>query len=512
MNIYSYIENLFRFLLIFLLSSFVGCKKVDQKRVLKVETIEITEISFITVSAVGEIIDTGEEKILKYGFCWSTSENPSVTDDFLLSDTIYGNYRFNGLIRGLKPKQTYYVRSFATDVNETVYGSQLHFETIPLVAPSLTTDSISEITSISAVVYGNISTTGGLPIIQHGHCWATSANPTVDLQTKTSLGQASSPGVFKSLLIILEPETKYYVRSYVTNSFGAFYGSELSFDTRKKIILPDVSTSLIIDLTDVSLSIAGNINHLGNDIIIEHGHCWSVTPDPTIDLLTRTELGGRNTTGEFTSHITNLIQNTTYFIKAYAINSAGVAYGNEIAVTTFENPRDKFTDERDGKVYTIVQIGDQWWMAQNLDFFTAEGSWYYNNDSPGFSDFGRLYNWETAERSCPDGWDLPSDDEWKTLEIELGMRASVANQLGFRGTDQGTKLKSGSRVGFDALLGGYRMDDGNYFSINGAGYFWSSSEYHKNFAYFRSLTEEESRINRLVIDKTRGFSVRCVLD
>jgi uncharacterized protein (TIGR02145 family) len=133
-----------------------------------------------------------------------------------------------------------------------------------------------------------------------------------------------------------------------------------------------------------------------------------------------------------------------------------------------------------------------------------------------------LYNWKTAKRACPDGWHLPSDDEWKNLEKYLGMSQSDADDSGWRGTDEGKRLKSttgwnfngnGTDVyGFLALPGGYRDSNGACSYIGLTGYWWSSSEFSTNYAWYRLLGYNKSFVYRYFHYKGWGFSVRCVRD
>lgn len=198
-------------------------------------------------------------------------------------------------------------------------------------------------------------------------------------------------------------------------------------------------------------------------------------------------------------------------------------------------------DTRDNNAYTTVIIDDKIWLADNLRYeisgkeITNNSTWsnnntydgwrYFDNDKTTYSAYGVLYQWEAAKIACPSGWHLPSDDEWKTLEIFLGMSQSVADERGYRGTDEGKKLKStsgwysggnGTNVyGFDANGGGYGYSDGRFTSpfYQSAG-FWSSSQYlsYSTDAIVRFLHAGEDKINSNYYSNRSGLSVRCLKD
>jgi len=186
-----------------------------------------------------------------------------------------------------------------------------------------------------------------------------------------------------------------------------------------------------------------------------------------------------------------------------------------------------FTDERDYKEYNWVRIGEQIWMAENINFVTGYGSWCYRDEERNCDTYGRLYNWETANQVCPSGWHLPTDNEWKVLEVHLGMSIKTSNRAGERGTDEGGKLKmNGLRYwiagiekatnysGFSALPGGiyYGEKDGS----SGMGeytIFWSSTPSSGRYAWIRMLKYNSSKIRRVNdARKEYGFSVRCIKD
>jgi uncharacterized protein (TIGR02145 family) len=216
----------------------------------------------------------------------------------------------------------------------------------------------------------------------------------------------------------------------------------------------------------------------------------------------------------------------TYFVRAYATNSAGTAYGSQVTFRTL----DTLTDI-DGNVYPIVQFGTQVWMAANLrttryrnnsniDNVTnattwsglTRGAWaHYDNNSANETVYGKLYNWYAVADSrniCPTGWHVPSDAEWTVLST-------------FLGTDVGFKMKAtsgwgtgnGSNAsGFTGLPGGTRYTSGPFVDVGSRGYFWSSSEGISATAWVRDLLRDGRGLSRTSYGKRNGFSVRCVRD
>jgi uncharacterized protein (TIGR02145 family) len=152
--------------------------------------------------------------------------------------------------------------------------------------------------------------------------------------------------------------------------------------------------------------------------------------------------------------------------------------------------------------------------------------WYNNDITNNKATYGALYNWYTLNtgKLCPKGWHVPSDAEWKTLEMYLGMTEEQAHSEGFRGTDQGTQLKNATgwlnegngtnTSGFSALPGGYRNYDydGPFYDIENLGFWWSSDEYDTSNAWYRGVYNDYGDVGRLYSDKPDGLSVRCLKD
>jgi len=180
---------------------------------------------------------------------------------------------------------------------------------------------------------------------------------------------------------------------------------------------------------------------------------------------------------------------------------------------------DGFLTDIDGNRYRVIQIGSMTWMAENLrvtrdkDGFPLQ-TYCYTDKVSKCEEFGHLYPWENALKASPEGWRLPTSEDWKKLEIELGMDPDDALSFGWRGTDQGAQLKEGGSSGFDAMLSGYKdgivLWDGRYFDIGYFGAFWSATEYDslKSVAYFVYVTYDN--VYKGSYDKTAALSIRCV--
>jgi uncharacterized protein (TIGR02145 family) len=202
----------------------------------------------------------------------------------------------------------------------------------------------------------------------------------------------------------------------------------------------------------------------------------------------------------------------------------------------------------DGNLYYTVKIGDQWWMLENLrvthyrngdpiphvtDDFTWSGLTNgayceYDNNSANVATYGRLYNWYAVDDSrgiAPAGWHVPSDDEWKQLEMYLGMSQAEADATGYRGTDEGGKLKEAGTTywyspntgatnesGFTALPGAYRRNDGYFDYMGYFAVFWCSTQIYSEGAWDRYVPYDGSQLIRGGDFKQYGFSVRCVRD
>ncbi|MDR1759546.1 MAG: fibrobacter succinogenes major paralogous domain-containing protein [Fibrobacter sp.] len=164
----------------------------------------------------------------------------------------------------------------------------------------------------------------------------------------------------------------------------------------------------------------------------------------------------------------------------------------------------EFTDTRDDQTYKYVEIGAQTWMAKNLNYAAASGNWCYKDGDSNCKTYGRLYDWETARNVCPDGWHLPSGEEWTVLvDFAGGLGIALKSATSWDGTDD---------YGFNALPGGYRSYGGSFGDIGSNGYWWSASEGSSSNAYSRFMGSDIAIVSESNDNKSYGYSVRCVKD
>ena len=366
----------------------------------------------------------------------------------------------------------------------------------------------------------------------------------------------------------LTPSTAFTYRVYSNNAVGnsLTYSNELTLTTANVINLPTLTTSAVSSITQTTSSSGGNISSDGGTNITARGVCWSTSSNPTISLNTKTIDG--TGLGAFTSNITGLIANTTYYVRAYATNSVGTAYGTELSFTTLQNstainvPGPNVTDI-DGNIYASVTNCGLTFTKQNLNVSKysdgtiipqvtdatqwdnlTTGAWcYYNNTTANGTTYGKLYNWYAVagiydsasainpalrKKLAPTGWHIPSDAEWNVLVNCLDPNANVGSSLS---NVAGGKMKATGTIqagngfwenpntgatnesGFTGLPGGIRTNgNANFQNIGLLGQWWSSSEYNASNAWIRFMNLNSSSALRASNSKIMGISVRCLKD
>lgn len=296
-----------------------------------VTTNTISLITNKTATGGGDVTSDGWSSITSRGICFATIINPTTSSNTVTAGIGTGSFVAN--MSGLTGNTTYYVRAYATNSIGTIYGNQVNFKTLQdPVLPTLTTTATKTITHNSATSGGHISSDGGAPVTARGVCWSTLINPTI---TGSHTNDGTDTGSFTSIITGLIATTTYFIRAYATNSAGTAYGNQISFKTLQAPLLPTLTTTATRNITRNTATSGGHITNDGGALITARGVCWSYLINPTI---TDNHTNDGTDTGSYSSSITGLTGDTTYYIRAYATNSAGTSYGNLDNFTTLKNP------------------------------------------------------------------------------------------------------------------------------------------------------------------------------
>jgi len=449
-------------------------------------------------SVIGEasIIPTGLSTTLKWGVKFSAKAQMQIWDRTVL------NY-----------EQIFFEREFPISQSNTT------------ALPSLTTTNASNVTQTTAQSGGTISSDGGAAITIRGVCWSTSPNPTTSNNVSSN---GAGIGSFTSSLTGLTANTTYYVRAYATNSAGTGYGNELSFITQPtSVTIPTVITSAVSGVTLTSAQSGGTVTSDGGASVTARGVCWNTSPNPTIANSVTTNGTG---TGSFTSSLTGLAANTTYYVRAYATNSSGTGYGNQVIFSTATGT----VTDIDGNVYTTITIGTQVWMVENLKVTRyrngdaiqnvtnnaawnslTTGAWcYYNNDPPNGAIYGKIYNRYVINDPrglAPQGWHIPSRDEWTTLSGFLGGDVEAGGKMKATTLWNSPNTGATNSTGFTAFPGGFRYFLGVFNGIGNSGYWWTSTTFATG-NWYRTLAYNETPFRTGGSNEQAGLSIRCLKD
>lgn len=296
---------------------------------------------------------------------------------------------------------------------------------------------------------------------------------------------------------------------------------------------PEVTTTMVTDITQTSATTGGVIITDGNSEITEKGVCWNLWGSPSIYGDHTVDGSG---SGSFTSLITGLSDNTTYYVAAYATNEVGTSYGTTLTFVTGNGGGNNTCTDIDGNTYSTVTIGTQVWMAENLkvtryrngDLITyvsdasawsslsAGGYCYYDNLTSNAITYGNLYNWAAVNDSrnlAPPGWHVPTYDEWNTLITYLGGSSVAGGKMKETGNlHWNAPNNATNESGFTALGGGLRDQLGNYFAMGYNTYWWSTTSEDPTYSWAVNNTYDQTLAFPVVYEKPLGFPIRCVKD
>lgn len=332
-------------------------------------------------------------------------------------------------------------------------------------------------------------------------------------------------------------------------------------DTSEQIHIIDLSEVEIVRVYQTQTEISIEIDDEELDLVNEYGLVWSKTEQPILQTNVEGLLVIDSVVEDFVALMTDLEPGTDYYFKAYAQTKDSLFYSLQQKLTTIQaNGTMDSVQDVEGRIYRTKIIGGNEWMIDNLktthfsdgspiETDISDQQWgsiktpaygiYAHEKIDGFESdsailevYGALYNWYAIadERGlCPEGWHVSTDEEWRELEMALGMSQSASLDTDFRGSDEGAKIKistsypfphprwddgneSNNISGFSVIPGGGRYENGNYGYKGFFGYIWTSTEVAIDDAWSRSLAYYETKIGRNITDKNMGMNVRCIRD
>ncbi len=289
-----------------------------------------------SVTPAANFISTGGDPTPSVrGICWSTSPNPTNADTVSEQGPGTGIWGFNIEFSTLIPGTTYYVRAYGINTAGIGYSNELTFTTPapPVVVPTVEAYFYAT-TDTSVTPAANFISTGGDPTPSvRGICWSTSPNPT-NADTVSEQGPGTGIWGFNIEFSTLMPDTTYYVRAYGINTAGIGYSNELTFTTPALPVVVPTVEAYFYATTDTSVTPAANFISTGGDPTPSvRGICWSTSPNPT-NADTVFEQGPGTGIWGAQIEFSTLIPDTTYYVRAYGINTAGIGYSNELTFTT----------------------------------------------------------------------------------------------------------------------------------------------------------------------------------
>lgn len=294
--------------------------------------------------------------------------------------------------------------------------------------PTVTTSTVSDITMTTAKCGGTITSDGGASVKVRGICWNTTGSPTTaDSHTTDSVAATS----FTHTMTGLTANTTYYVRAYATNSAGTAYGAQKSFKTTQS--LATVIITSVSNITSNSVTIACKVTSQGDASVTERGVCWDYFHTPTTS---DAHLSSGSGSGSYTITITGLSSNTTYNIRAYAINANGTAYSEVTnVVTQYGGGGSNAPTGAINGLFSVSETQQVYFSQGNLQYQASTNTWRFaenqydyigsdnSNISSSYSGWIDLFGWGTGNNptnSSTDNNDYATFNDWGNNAISNG--------------------------------------------------------------------------------------------
>lgn len=497
----------------------------------QVTTVSANVLSSSSAFLSGNISADGGSTVTERGFCWSTSQTPTLANNSSQNGNNLGSFDFT--VQPLSPATTYFVRAYATNANGTAYGNVVTFSTSNPNSsgglPVVETEIVSYSDGLTAVTGGDITDDGGLAVTSRGVCWVigTTTTPTIN---NNITNDGAGGGSFQSTINNLLPGTSYFVRAYATNDAGTSYGITYSFTTNE---LPVVNT-IDVELTNINVAhVTGEAISNGGSNISSRGFCWSTSPNPTIN---DDSISAGSGLGFFDKTIDGLHTDTTYYVRAYTVNNIGIAYGSVMSFSTLTltclttstaiievtNPQTGATwmDRNLGATLVaanstdVASYGDLYQWGRGEDGHqcrTSETTETLSSvDQPGHGDFiiasAFPGDWRSPENHnlwqgvnginnpCPNGYRLPTDTEWE------------AERSSWNSSDAAGAFSSPLKL---PVAGQRNGSDGSLIDI-GTGQYWSSTVSTDFGLASRFLLISSNSSSLETRGRANGLSIRCI--
>lgn len=413
-------------------------------------TIAVSNITFTSATCGGSITSDGNAEVTSRGVCYSTKSNPAISNSKVTSGSGTGTFTCN--LTNLSDGTTYYARAYATNKKGTAYGAQISWTTKAYTRPTVSTTEAQNVSYTTATCGGNVTSDGSLSVTERGICYGTRNNPTI---SDSKVASGSGTGAFTCNLTNLSDGTTYYARAYATNGKGTAYGEQISWTT-KEYELPAVGTyyTKVLTSTTAECRVSAYVPNDGAPIT-EKGICYSTQHLPTISNHKVIDGGSYS---YYTCSLSGLTANATYYVRAYAINAKGVAYGEERELTmSFGN------NEYVPKAFSVSSVRKVVFAKGNLQYQASSDTWRFanyqyehigdanKNISKTYTGWIDLFGWGTGNNpiltsddisnyqtfvdwginridgDAPNTWRTLSANEWRYI---LETRANASNLCG----------------------------------------------------------------------------------
>ena len=436
-------------------------------------------------------------------------------------------------IAGLTMGTTYHYRIKATSIAGTVYGNDMAFTTTFIPAPTVTTSASTNISTTSAKLNGTVNANGQYTTVTFEYGLTTNYGSTIaaiQSPVSGSLNVSVSADISS-----LTANTVYHYRVKAVSTGGTVYGENMSFTT-SKIPAPTATTNAAISVGLSSATLNGIVNANGQSTSVSFDYGATASYGLSINADQNPVSGISNT--NVSVNLSNLMAGTLYHFRIKASSAGGTIFGNDQVFTTASNISGTVTDI-EGNTYKTIIIGTQVWMAENLkstkfnDGYNipkviSDADWtglstpaycLYNHEINNAQVYGVLYNWYVVDayrrenkNVCPAGWHLPTDDEWTVLIDLLDDESESGGKMKETGTVHWTSPNQGATnlSGFTALPAGYRNRFGTFSSIKNVGFWWTTLEMDSENAWYYYVIYNSASSTRIALNKTNGFSLRCL--